>query len=142
MNVQINLLVKSLLQKDDIGQCSLQELQQFADKNPYFGAAQLLLTKKMQTEAPAQYDEQLQKTFLFFNNPLWVEQVLNGTGKARITPAEKKYEAPATIPVQEIVVTEEIAAEQPQGESGIEEVKSEAAIEPVAAVAEPVAEMP
>ena len=106
MNVQINQLVRSLLQKDDIGQCSLQELQQFAEKNPYFGAAQLLLTKKMQTDAPAQYDEQLQKTFLFFNNPLWVEQVLNGTGKASITPAPKKPE-PIIIPTEQ-TTTEEI----------------------------------
>jgi hypothetical protein len=110
MNVQINQLVKSLLQKDDISQCSLQELQQFADKNPYFGAAQLLLTKKMQTEAPAQYDEQLQKTFLFFNNPLWVEQMLNGTGKAKVIPAEKKYE-PVPAPVEEIVTQDEMTTE-------------------------------
>ncbi len=127
MNAQINQLVRSLLQKDDIGQCSLQELQQFADKNPYFGAAQLLLTKKMQTEAPAQYEEQLQKTFLFFNNPLWVEQVLNGTGKARVTPAEKK---PEPLPV--VVQTE--------GPSSVEIPQS---LSPVAAssVPEPVAEV-
>jgi hypothetical protein len=46
MNVQINQLVKSLLHKDSIDQCSLQELEQFADSNPHFGAAQLLLSKK------------------------------------------------------------------------------------------------
>ena len=50
MNGQINQLVKSLLQKDTIEQCSLQELQTFADRHPYFGAAQLLLTKKLKTE--------------------------------------------------------------------------------------------
>ena len=74
MNLQINQLVKSLLQKENLDQCSLQELEQFADRHPYFGAAQLLLTKKLQLENPERYDEQLQKTFLFFqfqvqNNP-------------------------------------------------------------------------
>lgn len=103
MNVQINQLVRSLLQKDDIAECSLSELQQFADKNPYFGAAQLLLTKKMQSEAPEKYDEQLQKTFLFFNNPLWVQQVLNGTGKAELIPGEKKPEPPVVIKTEEPV---------------------------------------
>ena len=90
MNAQINLLVKSLLKKDSIEQCSVQELQQYADRHPYFGAAQLLLTKKLQTENSEQYDEQLQKTFLFFHNPLWVEHLLNDTGNAVITATEKK----------------------------------------------------
>jgi hypothetical protein len=88
MNVQINQLVKSLLQKDSLEQCSVQELQQFAERHPYFGAAQLLLTKKLQSENAEQYSEQLQKTFLFFHNPLWVEQLLNETGHATITKAE------------------------------------------------------
>lgn len=104
MNVQINQLVKSLLQKDSLDQCSVQELQQFADKNPYFGAAQLLLTKKLQTENADQYNEQLQKTFLFFHNPLWVEQLLNETGNATITKTE-----PA---IAEKIITPEIAASE------------------------------
>src|SRR5258706_14898896 len=88
MNLQINQLVKSLLQKDSLDQCSIQELQQFANRHPYFGAAQLLLTKKLQTENADLYNEQLQKTFLFFHNPLWVEQLLNETGSATISKME------------------------------------------------------
>lgn len=90
MNPRINQLVKSLLQKDNLEQCSLPELQQFAERHPYFGAAQLLLTKKMQTERPEQYDEQLKKTFLFFHNPLWVEHMLNDTGNAAIIKTKKE----------------------------------------------------
>ena len=90
MNWQINKLVKSLLQKDTLEQCSLQELEQFADRNPYFGAAQLLLTKKLQIEKHDRYEEQLQKTFLYFHNPLWVEQLLNETGNAQIFAPEIK----------------------------------------------------
>ncbi len=90
MNPRINQLVKSLLKKDTLEQCSLPELQQFAERHPYFGAAQLLLTKKMQTDSPEKYDEQLQKTFLFFHNPLWVEHLLNDTGKAVIIRAKKE----------------------------------------------------
>jgi hypothetical protein len=84
MNPRINQLVKSLLQKDSLEQCSLPELQQFAERHPYFGAAQLLLTKKMQTERPELYEEQLKKTYLFFHNPFWVEHMLNDTGSADI----------------------------------------------------------
>jgi hypothetical protein len=89
MNVQINQLVKSLLQKDSLEQCSLEELEQFAGKNPYFGAAQLLLTKKLQTENAGRYQEQLQKTYLYFHNPLWVQQLLSDTGTGVIIPGEK-----------------------------------------------------
>ena len=103
MNLQINQLVKSLLQKENLEQCSLQELEQFADRNPYFGAAQLLLTKKMQTEKSERYDEQLQKTFLFFHNPLWVQQLLNETGNAEIIVSEKKQE-----PIALSILTEQL----------------------------------
>jgi hypothetical protein len=108
MNVRINQLVKSLLQKDSIEQCSIQELQQYADRHPYFGAAQLLLAKKMKAENAEQYNEQLQKTYLFFHNPLWVEALLNETGNAIITATEKptpvaeKTEPPV---VQEVMAT-------------------------------------
>lgn len=104
MNLQINQLVKSLLQKENLEQCSLQELEQFADRHPYFGAAQLLLTKKLQTEKSERYDEQLQKTFLFFHNPLWVQHLLNETGNAEIIVSEKKQE-----PIASTIVVEQLA---------------------------------
>ena len=90
MNVRINQLVKSLLQKDSIEQCSIEELQQYAERHPYFGAAQLLLAKKMKVENDEQYSNQLQKTYLFFHNPLWVEALLNETGNAIIKYPEKE----------------------------------------------------
>jgi len=90
MNVRINQLVKSLLQKDSIEQCSIEELQQYAERHPYFGAAQLLLAKKMKVENDEQYNNQLQKTYLFFHNPLWVEALLNETGNAIIKNPEKE----------------------------------------------------
>lgn len=117
MNAQINQLVRSLLQKDSIDQCSLQELEQFADRHPYFGAAQLLLTKKMQTESPERYDEQLQKTFLFFHNPLWVQHLLSDNGKATIKAAEKKEETLQPTPPETTGTTQEefisVAPEEP-----------------------------
>lgn len=100
MNVQINQLVKSLLKKDNLEQCTLEELEQFAERHPYFGAAQLLLTKKLQEEKSERYDEQLQKTFLFFNNPLWVQHLLNETGNAEII-------------IKEVALTETIQEEDP-----------------------------
>jgi hypothetical protein len=118
MNVQINQLVKSLIKKDSIEQCSLQELEQFAERHPYFGAAQLLLTKKLKEENSSRYDEQLQKTFLFFNNPLWVQHLLNETGHAEIIVAEKNQEVNIPAPA----VTEQTTASKEEDRVLIEEV--------------------
>lgn len=113
MNFQINQLVKTLLQKDSLEQCSLQELRQYADRHPYFGAAQLLLTKKLQTEKSDQYSEQLQKTFLFFHNPLWVQQLLNETGNAEIITAPKKENGhPVEINAQVVTLSESVKKEE------------------------------
>lgn len=98
MNARINQLVKSLLQKDSLDQCSLREVEQFAERYPYFGAAQLLLTKKLQSEDDSRYAAQLQKTYLFFHNPLWVEQLLNETGSAIV----QKNATPAPLPVAQV----------------------------------------
>jgi len=84
MNVSINQLVKSLLHKDSLEHCSLPELTAYAERNPYFGAAQLLLAKKLQTESPEKFEEQYQKTLLYFHNPLWVEHLLNETGGVEV----------------------------------------------------------
>jgi hypothetical protein len=113
MNVQIDQLVKSLLEKDSLEQCSLEEVKEYADRHPFFGAAQLLLTKKMQTEQAEEYDEQLQKTFLFFHNPLWVKNLLEDNGRAEITVKEKKEIPPVEVPqaIQESMPDNIIAEE-------------------------------
>ena len=134
MNLQINQLVKSLLKKETLEQCSLQELEQFADRHPYFGAAQLLLTKKLQGENPERYDEQLQKTFLFFHNPMWVEHLLNETGNAEIIAPEKKEDtnlnpevvAQIEIPVMPTVEAKEQKPIQPEP---VVEMNAEPALE-------------
>lgn len=122
MNLQINQLVKSLLQKDTLEQCSLEELEQYAERHPYFGAAQLLLTKKLQAENPGRYDEQLQKTFLFFNNPLWVEHLLNETGHAEIIAPEKKEELPVYVEVAPEILTEDPLAITPEADQQVEDI--------------------
>lgn len=90
MNASINKLVQSLLQKDSLEQCSVAELQQLAERYPYFSAAHLLLAKKLQGGDPILYKKQLEKTSLYVQNPLWLEHLLNDTGNAEIveTPAQ------------------------------------------------------
>ncbi len=145
MNAQINQLVKSLLQKDTLEQCSLQELEQFADRHPYFGAAQLLLTKKLQIENPDRYDEQLQKTFLFFHNPMWVEHLLNETGYAEVIAPVKNEEFTAGAEAKKepavIEQTENLVAASYQNKNSdlaqpIIEIKSETVVDSVTELTE------
>jgi hypothetical protein len=108
MNPRIDQLVKTLLQKESIHDCSLPELRAFADRHPYFGAAQLLLAKKLQTDEPENYLAQLQKTFGFFHNPLWVEHLLDEHGSITIIENvpnvnSNKSEAVDSIPAVEII---------------------------------------
>jgi len=89
MNVLINQLAHSLLQKATLEECSIIELQQLIREYPYFSTAQVLLTKKLQLENSLQYNEQLQKASLHFQNPLWLGHLLNDTGEASLIAATK-----------------------------------------------------
>jgi len=90
MNELIEKLVKSVLQKNSLAECSIEELKQIVDQYPYFGPAQLLLAEKMKIENDPGYSEQLQKTSLYLNNPLWLGHLINGTGEAEIVLANKE----------------------------------------------------
>lgn len=87
MNARIDQLVRTLLQKDTLDQCSLDELKEYAGRYPYFGAAQLLLTKKLQQENSGEFSNHLQKTYSFFHNPLWVEAILEEKGNGTVEKA-------------------------------------------------------
>ena len=89
MRTPADQLSKSLLQKDMLAQCSVTELQQMADQYPYFGPAHLLMTEKLKSGDPVIYDNYLKKTLLYFNNPLWLQHLLNETGDAEtVTPVK------------------------------------------------------
>jgi len=117
MNVTLDHLANSFLHIDSVEQCNIQDLQKLADQYPYFGAVQLLLAKKLQAGNEDQYKKQLQKASLYFNNPLWMEQLLKETGTAAIIPSAtfddveiKKPVIPET-PVNAISKETEIKAE-------------------------------
>ncbi len=153
MNIRIDQLVRSLLQKDSLEQCSLPELQQFAGRNPYLGAAQLLLAKKMQAERADGFEDQLQKTLLYFHNPVWVEHLLYDTGDSELIKVKKENAAkeittavstetvPEQIPVHTDIVTELVpeetmAAISDTDESILNESKSEAVVEDIPEITE------
>jgi hypothetical protein len=80
MNATTEQLVRSLLKKDSIQDCSVDELRNLAEKYTYFGPIQFLLLKKLEGIAPDLYAKQLQTTSLIFPHPLQLKYLLDGTG--------------------------------------------------------------
>jgi hypothetical protein len=110
MNVKTDLLARSILNKETLDQCSVQELKQLAGKYPFFGPVQYLLAKKLQGHNQEQYLEQIQKASLVFQNTLWLQQLLNETGEAEITEAAQAFEIndPLPEPEKPMLIVEEI----------------------------------
>ena len=74
----VTALVRSIFQKESLDDCSLEELQAMARQYSYFTPVQFLLAEKLKTTDENLYKEQLQKLSLHFNNPLWLDYLLNG----------------------------------------------------------------
>jgi hypothetical protein len=100
VSIAFNELANSVLKKD-LQDCSLAELRELIDQYPFFGPAQLLLTKKLQEEDPGLLDQQVQTTALYFPNRLWLQHLLEGDGVTRVIPptsisAEQGQASPMT----------------------------------------------
>ncbi|HEX7904206.1 MAG TPA: hypothetical protein VF487_10025 [Chitinophagaceae bacterium] len=110
MNNALQELVQFFFQKESLQQCSEQELHLLCDKHPYLAASRLLLTQKLKSADTASFHAQLQKTYLFFNNPLQLDLLLNEKGNAAIE--QKKQEemvepiVAATVKSRELVHSE------------------------------------
>ncbi|MBS1608229.1 MAG: hypothetical protein JSS70_05565, partial [Bacteroidetes bacterium] len=66
MNEIANQLVQVLFKKNSLQDCSRWELEILADKYPYFGIAQLLVSGKLKEENKEDYEKQVQRTSLYF----------------------------------------------------------------------------
>lgn len=77
MEHTLNKLINSLLQKNSISECNIEEIKSLAENFPFFAPAHLLLAIKLKEFDPILYKEQFQKTALYFNNPLWYNYLLN-----------------------------------------------------------------
>ena len=73
----VTALVRSIFHKESLDDCSLEELQAMARQYSYFTPVQFLLAEKLRTTDENLYNEQLQKLSLHFNNPLWLDYLLN-----------------------------------------------------------------
>jgi hypothetical protein len=116
MNVAVNDLAISVFKKP-LAECSVADLKQLASQFPWFGPAQILYAKKLQAGSPTLYEDQVQKTILYFENRLWLHHLLNENEPTEIIaapPAEEKNLTEYTAKTEYIhteIITEEIMAE-------------------------------
>lgn len=90
MHELINQTAVSLLKKTGIQDCSIDELKVLVKRYPYFQVARLLLVSKLKQINNPEYKKELQKTSLYFKEPLWLDFLLNRS-TIDITPSEEDF---------------------------------------------------
>jgi len=74
--MEITSIIQHVFKQPSLEGVSLSELERFTAKQPFFAVGQYLLLKKMQDIRDPGFEKQLQKTRLYFENPLWLQQLL------------------------------------------------------------------
>jgi hypothetical protein len=109
----VNKLAHSLLQKNTLQEFSAEELKKLASRYPYFSPAHLLLSAKLKEENNPDFDELVQTTALYINNPLWLQLILFNNN-ADISSSEIREPSVAATPVFEDFKNDEIVVENPR----------------------------
>lgn len=77
MSERIHVLAQQIFTKNSLEECDLEEIRNLADRYPYFAPAQFLLLQKLRQENSAEYSAQLQKSVLYYHDPLEFEYFIS-----------------------------------------------------------------
>jgi hypothetical protein len=78
MNSGLPLLLDAIFGRQDLDSVSLEEMYELIKEFPSFNAGHFLLSKKLKLEnTGASYERETMRTALYFNNPFWLQSVLN-----------------------------------------------------------------
>lgn len=110
MSNRFDLLTQELFQKN-VSDCSVEELKRLAEQYPYFAPAQYALLKKLEQTASEDYQQQLQKSVLYYHNPAGFNQFINDFNVVDFE-FESFTEQEISAPVEEDKTTERIVEEQ------------------------------
>lgn len=106
--------------KEQLTECSEDELRQMVRLYPYFGPAQLLLAKKEKEEKQEDAAQYREKASLFVPNRLWFDELMDEREWKEKTPAEGHHTVLETPVTEEEVISqadpkeEEITAVLPE----------------------------
>jgi hypothetical protein len=90
MTAPFDNIVQQLFHQPSLHSVTVDELERVVQQNPSFATAQFLLLKKMQEMAHPGFSDQLRKTTLYFNNPLWLQFLLQPKKENTIASAEAR----------------------------------------------------
>ena len=127
MTNRFDVLTQQVFQKNVID-CSVEELQNLADENPYFAPAQYALLTRLKDKDPDKYQAQFQKAILYYHDPLSFDQFINEESYSFefatidepeiVLPVEKENEIekdeklePFNIEQTELAIEEEVQAD-------------------------------
>ena len=105
MNAVLERAMYHLTNKTDLTEVSEDDLHHIVEQHPYFAAAQLALSLKLDQDKSYKAKSQLEKTALYFPNTDWLYfQLQNGITKKfepspeiLLSPASKPVAAPVTV---------------------------------------------
>lgn len=127
MNHFCNTLSHAVLARP-LDNYSPEELQDLAQKYPYASAIQLLYAQKLKQTGNEAYATQAQKTFLYYNNPLFISHLIEADSRPAVIktlqeatktePPEEQHFIPAAI--EEIAEIKEIPADPPVSTENME----------------------
>ncbi len=128
MSERIHALAQRLLGKATIDDCSLEEVKNLAQRFPYFAPAQFLLLEKLKQEGAEEYSSQVQKSILYYYNPLEFQYFISSD----------RFYTETSFAEDEVLVEEETSLEKetaPEEKAGIEVL--EASVETETVTTEP-----
>ncbi|MGZ5286188.1 MAG: hypothetical protein ACXWB9_03340 [Flavisolibacter sp.] len=73
MSDRIHVLAQQIFNKPSLEACNLEEIRSLAERYPYFAPAQFLLLEKLKNENDPGYQAQLQRSVLYYHNPVAFE---------------------------------------------------------------------
>jgi len=80
MNNGLPSLLDAIFGKQNLDTVSLDEIYELISEFPSFNAGHFLLSKKLKEQQESGYEKETMRTALYFNNPFWLESVLNEEG--------------------------------------------------------------
>ncbi len=109
-------LLDSIFGKQNLEEISLEEIHSVINEFPSFNAAHFLLSKKLKLENDQAYLGETMKTALYFNNPVWLQSLLeeeNEVPAARDNYLISDHESNLEKAQPAIAINEEYANEAP-----------------------------
>jgi hypothetical protein len=98
MNGSTSKILHQIFHTDSLKEVSMLRLEGLRDQFPYFAAGHYFLSKKQLQEHDNGYEMEAKKTALYFNNPYWLQWLLENDSVEAIPEATKTTEEKITEP--------------------------------------------